>query len=164
MKDAAGNALGADFAWTFTTVSLPVFALVDATATDFGAGTPGPATYIGQSADGEVMLTPTVGAEFAAPRFRPAGAAKWGTAGVSPCRAARSQSTARGSIPMRFFSAGLSLEFVGTFSNDGFEHAGLGVTLNETPWAIFSTGSGGALYARTHDGTTPTDTALPAAG
>jgi hypothetical protein len=38
---------------------------------------------------------------------------------------------------------------------------GLGLTLNEAPWAIFSTGGGNALYARTHNGNTATDTLIP---
>jgi hypothetical protein len=39
---------------------------------------------------------------------------------------------------------------------------GIGLTLNEAPWAIFSTGGGNQLLARTHDGTTATDTVLSA--
>ncbi len=47
-----------------------------------------------------------------------------------------------------------------TFSWQGGQHVGFGLTLNETPWAIFSTGSGGTLYARTNNGSTSTDTPL----
>ena len=49
-------------------------------------------------------------------------------------------------------AAGQSIEFVATFSNDLYEHAGFGITFNETPWAMFSTAGGGGLYARTNDG------------
>ena len=57
------------------------------------------------------------------------------------------------------YTPGRALEFVATFGSEGFQHAGLAVTFNEARWAIFSTGSGGALYARTHTGAVPTDTA-----
>ena len=41
------------------------------------------------------------------------------------------------------------------------QHAGFGLTFNEAPWIIFSTGAGGALYARTNDGTKSIDTLIP---
>ena len=43
---------------------------------------------------------------------------------------------------------GHRLEFVATFSGDAFQHAGLGQTAEGAPWAIFSTGTGGTLIAR----------------
>ena len=57
--------------------------------------------------------------------------------------------------------AGQTLEFAATFSTDTYEHAGFGVTFNETPWAMFSTYGGTGLYARTNDGSTITDTLIP---
>ena len=57
---------------------------------------------------------------------------------------------------------GQRLEFVATFSpTAGLQHAGFGLTFNEAPWIIFSTGAGGALYARTNDGARSVDTLLP---
>jgi hypothetical protein len=42
------------------------------------------------------------------------------------------------------------LEFRGTFSGAAFQHVGFGNTFEDGPWAIFSTGAGGAdLFART---------------
>src|SRR5439155_16118363 len=58
------------------------------------------------------------------------------------------------------FTAGQSLEFVATFSADAFQHAGFALTFNESLWAMFSTGYGGELLARTHDGITPINTSL----
>jgi hypothetical protein len=53
------------------------------------------------------------------------------------------------------------MEFTATFSSDTFENAGLGVDFSTTPWAIFSTKDGSALFARTNNGATSTDTAIP---
>ena len=58
-------------------------------------------------------------------------------------------------------SAGQDLEFVATFSGGSAQHGGFGLDFNDNRWAIFSTQNGGALFARTHDGVTPTDTLLP---
>ena len=57
-------------------------------------------------------------------------------------------------------SAGQDLEFVATFSGGSAQHGGFGVDFNDSRWAIFSTQNGGELFARTHDGVTPTDTLL----
>jgi hypothetical protein len=50
------------------------------------------------------------------------------------------------------FPAGESLEFVGSFSGDPWQHIGFGVDYSTAPWVIFSTYNGGQLYARTDDG------------
>ena len=54
-----------------------------------------------------------------------------------------------------------SLEFVATFSTDGGQHGGFGVDFSDNRWAIFSTGGGGALSARSANGVTAIDTPLP---
>ena len=55
--------------------------------------------------------------------------------------------------PTALFPAGRTVEFVATFNAAAFQHVGFGDTLNDTPWAIFSTGSDGTtLQARTNDG------------
>jgi hypothetical protein len=56
------------------------------------------------------------------------------------------------------FWPGRSAEFVATFSGDPFQHMGFAVTYESTPWAIFSTLGGGALFARTHTGAAFIDT------
>ncbi len=48
-----------------------------------------------------------------------------------------------------------------TFSGGAAQHGGFALDFGQNLWAIFSTQSGGALFARTHDGITPTDTPLP---
>jgi hypothetical protein len=59
------------------------------------------------------------------------------------------------------YSPGRSLEFVAAFSGDPFEHVGFATDFSG-PWAMFSTGSGGAVYARSNDGAgTAIDTLIP---
>ncbi len=48
------------------------------------------------------------------------------------------------------FSAGKTLEFVGTFSGDPWQHIGFGMDYTAAPWVIFSTYNDGDLYARTN--------------
>ena len=114
-----------------------------------------------ETGNGEVILAPAVGAEFSG-TVVPAGwsSTAWNAGGAAVVSGglltvdgARAQADA-------LFGPGVALEFVAIFGTAPFQHAGFGITLNETPWSIFSTGSGGALYARTHNGATPTDTLL----
>ena len=60
------------------------------------------------------------------------------------------------------YAPGRSLEFAATFSGDPFQHAGFAVDNTVAPWAIFSTASGGQLFARTNSGATSIDTPLGA--
>src|SRR6185436_14147671 len=118
IKDAAGNALAADYAWSFTTASLPT-GFVDTLPADFSRGTLDSGAYIAQTADGALVGT---GAQYA---------------------------------------AGRSLEFIASFSGAPYQHAGFAVTFAEGLWAMFSSSSGDALYARTNNGSTATNTAIP---
>ena len=60
------------------------------------------------------------------------------------------------------FAGPLSLEFSANYSGDQFQHAGLGQLFASTsePWAIFSTLSGGMLFARTNTGNGAIDTPI----
>jgi hypothetical protein len=60
-----------------------------------------------------------------------------------------------------FYTVGRTLEFVANFSGAANQHVGFGVDLSSAPWAIFSTSSGGALYARTNSGLNVINTPLP---
>jgi hypothetical protein len=55
---------------------------------------------------------------------------------------------------------GQSFEFVATFAGDAFQHAGFALTFNENLWVMFTTGTGGPLRARSHDGTIALDTPI----
>ena len=112
--------------------------------------------------DGALMLAPTLGVEFSGTSL-PSGwsAAPWG--GSSSTVVANGQMTADGVVvgPQTLFASGRSLEFAATFSGAPYQHFGLGVTLNDGLWAIFSSGAGDALYVRTNNGSVSTNTAIP---
>jgi hypothetical protein len=160
--DAAGNTSTAPAsASAFTTAPAAAKTVRDTTTADFAAGTLDSGAYVSETTDGEVILTPTVGAEFGGAAL-PAGwtTTPWATGGTSnlgrgvlTVDGARTQTDA-------LFGPGASLEFVATFGTAGFQHVGFGVTLDAAPWAIFSTREGGALYARTNTGAAQTDTLL----
>ncbi len=163
VADPNGNTLGSDVTWSFTTQQALNF--TDTTAADFSAGTPGANTAVVQTGDGEVILAPSEDAEFSGSSLpadwtsTPQGAG--GTATVAGGLLAVDGSLASTSA---FYGPGRSLEFMANFSGDAYQHVGLGNNLNGAPWAIFSTGSGGALYARTNNGTTSTDTLIASSG
>jgi Calx-beta domain/Purple acid Phosphatase, N-terminal domain len=163
--DAATNSASAPTApATFTTNSVPppgAITVSDSTAADFAGGT-GPGTYVSVSGNGEVILAPTVGAEFSGSAL-PTGwsSAVWNTGGAAVVASGLLTVDGARANADALFGPGRALDFVATFGTEAFQHVGFGVTFNETPWAMFSTGTGGSLFARTHTGATPTDTLIP---
>ena len=160
--DAAGL-VGLGPVDTFTTAGVPTqFVVTDTTAADFAGGTVPPEARVVSAAGGEVELGAGVRADFNGPAIPAAWAiAPWSGAGTAALTAG--QILVDGALVRTdaLYSPGRFVEFVATFGTEGFQHAGLAVTFNEARWAIFSTGGGGALYARTHNGATPTDTEIP---
>jgi hypothetical protein len=134
----------------------------DAGLANFTAGAPDANIYIGQS-EPEIILRPSQVSEFAGSTL-PAGwsSAAWQAGGSATVGGGmlRVDGARAGTDVLRGFG---TLEFVATFGTDAFQHVGLGLTLNEAPYAIFSTGGGNALYTRIHDGTTAIDTLIPGA-
>ena len=149
---------------TFTTTAA-AGTFTDSTVADFSAGTPGTATYVGQTANGEVLLAPTVGAEFAGSSL-PAGwtATPWSTGGTATV--ANGQLTVNGARAgtVALFTRGRSVEFVATFSGSANQHVGFGVNFSSAPWAIFSTNTGNGLWARTRSGQRTITPRSPATG
>jgi methionine-rich copper-binding protein CopC len=162
VADPNGNQVGSDTTWSFTTQQSQNF--TDTTATDFGSGAPGTNTAVVQMGDGEVILAPTEDAEFSGSSlpgdWTSAPQGSGGTATVSGGLLTLDGDMA-GTSALYTLGQGRSLEFMANFSGDAFQHIGLGTTLNGAPWAIFSTGSGGGLYARTNSGASSTDTLIP---
>ena len=127
-----------------------------------------------------MILAPTVGAEFSGPGL-PEGwvAVNWSFQGsatiidgvllvdgarVSSCAtpATCAAETLDTTAAANLFAGPLSLEFSANYSGDQFQHAGLGQLFASTsePWAIFSTLSGGMLFARTNTGNGAIDTPI----
>ncbi len=126
----------------------------DVVAADFAAGTPGAGTYVSATLDGEVILTPTEGAEF----FGVAMPVGWETV---PWAGGGGAVVAGGSVAVDgaridttgLYAPGRSVEFVATFAAAANQHAGFAVDFNAPPWAMFSTmGGPDTLFARTSAG------------
>jgi len=153
IADPNGNTLGSNTTWSFTTQQNQN--LTDTTAADFNAGTPDANTAVVQVGDGDVILKPTEDAEFIGTSLpsdwtsTPQGSG--GTATVSGGLLSLDGDLA-GTSALYSLGTGRSLEFMANFSGDAYQHIGFGTNLQSGPWAIFSTGSGGALYARTSSG------------
>jgi hypothetical protein len=136
----------------------PSGSFTDTTAADFIAGS-GSGTYVAHADDGEVLLSPAVGAEFDGSSL-PGDWSVWqwavnenGSASVSDGKltvdGARAGTTAT-------FGPGRSLEFMATFnvgvgtcpgSTSPCNTAGFGTTWEALPWAMFEVYNG-ALHAR----------------
>ncbi len=155
VKDVNGNPLGAADTWTFTTAP-QTFGFTDTTVADFSAGTPDLDTYVSETANGEVILRPTVGEEFSGGPALPAG---WSSGNGSPWTGGAA-GVSSGSLHAdgayastdATFGPGPALEFEATFGAQTFQHVGLSDNFNSA-WAIFSTNqSTSQLQARTSFG------------
>ena len=101
--------------------------LTDTTVADFNAGGPSTDTYVAETDDGEVMLTPTAGAEF----YGSAMPAGWSSTPLESEGAAIVQDGALQADGARVaadlaYEPGRSLEFVATFGADPSQSAGFG--------------------------------------
>ena len=161
--DGNANAAESPIAPATATFNAPAASLTDTSLADFGAGTLSN-TYLADESGGEVILAPTVGAEFGGSSL-PAGwtAGSWEGGGSSTV--AGGQLTVNGwwARADLLGAAPRAVEFVATFSGDTFQNAGLGQTLafgSET-WAMFGTaGTAGVLNARINAAGTIIDTPL----
>jgi hypothetical protein len=142
-------------------VSLSALNIVrDTTFADFSAGTPDANIHVAEGQN-EVILRPATVSDFSGTQL-PAGwsATPWQIGGGATVSGGllRVDGARAGTDALRGVG---TLEFGAIFGADPYQHVGVGLTLNEAPWAIFSTGAGGGqLWARTHNGTTATDTLL----
>jgi peptidase M28-like protein/Big-like domain-containing protein/IPT/TIG domain-containing protein/invasin-like protein len=141
-----------------TTPFCPGLCVGDATIDDFGAGA-FVGTYGAQTSDGEVMLAPTLGAEFSGSDL-PSGLVTT----AYPAGGAGTYALGNGQVALdglilaseASFGPGRSLEFAATFQPaNPFQMAGYYRYPNGSgPWAAFDLGYGGvALEATTNPGT-----------
>ena len=139
----------------------PVRQVTDTTAADFQAGTLGAGAFIAGFGDGEVVLSPAHGEDFSGNTV-PTGwtSTAWGAGGSSAVADGHVAVDGALLASDETLAPGQTIEFVATFSTDGWEHGGFALTFNEPLWAMFSTGAGGQLFARTHDGNSAIDTPL----
>ena len=133
--------------------------LTDTLITDFSAGT-GTNTYVSQIVDGEVMQLPTAGTEFSGTTL-PSGwtVNNWSSGGSAPVSGGMIAVDGARVGTSGTYGPGRSLDFVATFTTDGFQHVGFGVDFNSAPWAIFS-GNGSSLLARSNSGSGGQDTVI----
>jgi hypothetical protein len=126
--------------------------LTDTLVTNFSSGT-GSSTYVSQMADGELIQFPAVGTEFSGTAL-PSGwtVNKWSSGGSALVNGGTIAVDGALVGTSGTYSRGRSLDFVATFTTDGYQHVGFGVDFNRAPWAIFSTGGGGSLMARSNNG------------
>lgn len=143
----------------------PISYLMDTTAGDFALGAADAQVYLGQAGDGEVLLAPSVGAEFT-------GTTLPGTWFGTPWAAGGAATVGDGVLRVdgalagtnSYYAPGHVMEFVAVFNTNTSQHVGFGTNLTGAPWAIFSNGypGGSVLRARTHNGSQSVETDLGA--
>jgi hypothetical protein len=117
----------------------PADRLVDTSVEDFGAGTLD-SCYVAQTADGEVILSPTYGTEFYGTELPVDWFFSGGTSTVN--NGVLTVDGGRSGINT-LYDAGHSLEIVATLAPGENQFLGFGITFSEAPYAIFdNTGAG----------------------
>jgi hypothetical protein len=137
-------------------------AWVNTSLADFTAGTVDAGAYISQTNNGEVILAPTLGSEFAGPTPDPnwstslmtGGAATFGNGGLTIDGASLVGGTSG-------FGPGSSIEFSAKFSGAAGQNAGFTATgALAAPYAVFGTKAANTLLARSVIAGTPTETPI----
>jgi hypothetical protein len=129
----------------------PMISVSDTTAADFNAGTAGAGISITNVVDGELALAPSALLDFSVPSL-PSGASTkiYATGGGVSFSDGYAKVDGAFVTIGSFSGPGHTLEFVANFNGVAYQHVGYGLTLESSSWAIFSTGDGGALYARSN--------------
>ena len=153
-RTGAANTLGSAVTWTFRTAAATTSLATRPTPTS----APARPARTARSAAARLTLTPALAEGFAGTAL-PVG---WSSLGLGGGRRGvgrgRQRPAADGALFQTdaLYGSGRSLEFTATFGATSFQHVGFAggpETYNGPPWAMFSTGSGGAgLLARTTDG------------
>jgi hypothetical protein len=136
--------------------------VADRTAADFNRGTVDGDGYVSQTTDGEVILKPAVAAEFSGGAL-PAGwfSTPWGPGGTAVVKQGAVTLDAAIMGTSEYYASGHSLEFSASFDGASYQSAGFGVDFAAPNVMIFTTYTGGALYARTVKGSMSALTPIP---
>ncbi len=146
VSDVNGNQMGSDVIWSFSTGG---GTLTDDTVADFTAGTPGSDTYIALTLDGEVILKPTVGAEFDGSTL-PTG---WDWAYHNSTDGTYSVSNGWVTLDgvkvfsTALFDPGRTIEIVATLGGSQYQAIGFADSGTSAPWAVFDFASTNNLVA-----------------
>ena len=175
VHDISNNALGNHDAWSFTTATAPLPVMADTTVADFSAGTLNSCVADSAIGDGAVRLLAAIDEGFSGSGL-PTG---WGyydwpydgrTGVYNVLGGLVTVDGIRVNPDPSAYTVDRILEFYATFTATPNQHIGFGAgnhnppddIFNTTPWAIFSTGSGGtALQARTWSGAGNLDYTIP---
>jgi len=130
---------------------VPQAELSDCRAAHFAAGTADAGAYVARAGPGEVVLTPSVVADFGGDAV-PDG---WS---VTPWVAGGTGTLEDGMLVLDGAKVGCdallqsprSLDIRATFATRPDQHAGFGTNFVDVPWVMFSTKWGRRLYGRTH--------------
>jgi hypothetical protein len=138
----------------------PAVKVLATTVKDFSTGTLSDVA-ITETDDGEVILAPYTGTDFIDGKVPQGWTSSAWQGGLLPkLDGGMARLDGARLAAALTFPPGRSLELVATFPSAANIHAGFAVSLTSPPWAIFSTGQGNALYARTNIGPTNVDTHL----
>ena len=157
-ENAASEPPTAEPAASFITPTPPSpDCFVDTATADFAAGSDDGNVAVVDLEGGELILMPTETHDFGGDAlpgdwytyFNPGGSAVVG-GGVLTLDGGRV-------APTPLYPPERSIEFRAMFRNVSNQHAGFGETYTELHWGMFSTRSGGALYARTREEAVYTD-------
>jgi hypothetical protein len=153
VTDLAGNPLGSDSTWNFTTATAPLPVLSDTTAADFSAGTLNSCVADATIGDGAVRLPLVIDEGFSGTVLPTTWAFNIWSGSASPTVGSGLLSVnGNEAYTSAVYTAGHTLQFRATFDAHAFEtvgFAGGNPPLNSPPWLQFGTGSTGTeLYAR----------------
>jgi len=139
--------------------------LTDTTAADFAAGS-GTCTVASQLGNGEVLLHPALSDDFSGTSLSSNWTtSSWGAGGAASVAGGSLSVDGASVASTASYSAGTAVDFTATFQAVPFQHAGFAGSdqpFNNSPWAIFSTGtSGTSLQARAWNGGSFLDYTVP---
>lgn len=164
ISDLQGNVMPEAVSWSFKTSQTqdtPQQQIIHTTVSDFASGELDN-TIVTDDGDGAVSLRPSLLDTFEDPSL----SSVWTTTVWQPNGSVNVQNGAAELDGIGMFSAstwprGQFVEFRAAFTGVPYQHIGFAQDMVNPRWAIFSTGNGGALLARTSNGAQTINTTIP---